>query len=35
MIKLGLSYDELSSALGMSSIILSDKMVEEKLKNVI
>lgn len=35
MVKLGLSYDELSSALGMSSIILSDKMVEEKLKNVI
>lgn len=33
--KLKLSYSELNSALGMSSIILSDKIVDEKLKNVI
>ena len=33
--KLNLLYDELNKSLGMASIILSDKIVDEKLKNVI
>lgn len=33
--KFSVSYNELSNVLGVSSIILSDKMVEDKMKNVI